>query len=66
MTTLPSLFSDWFAKRGWSIHPHQHAMLDRAEAPALMLIAPTGGGKTLAMAARQTSASAAKVSLSVG
>ena len=48
MTTLPSLFSDWFAKRGWSIHPHQHAMLDRAEAPALMLIAPTGGGKTLA------------------
>ena len=48
MTTLPPLFTDWFAARGWSIHPHQQAMLDRAAAPALLLIAPTGGGKTLA------------------
>ncbi|RYH01146.1 ligase-associated DNA damage response DEXH box helicase [Salipiger sp. IMCC34102] len=45
---LPPLFHDWFAQRGWSVHPHQQAMLDRADAPALLLIAPTGGGKTLA------------------
>ena len=36
------------AAKGWSIHPHQQAMLDRADDPALLLIAPTGGGKTLA------------------
>ncbi|MEP2890259.1 ligase-associated DNA damage response DEXH box helicase [Tateyamaria sp.] len=48
MTTLPPQFSDWFASRGWSIHPHQQDMLDRASDPALLLIAPTGGGKTLA------------------
>ncbi|MCA1774324.1 MAG: ligase-associated DNA damage response DEXH box helicase [Loktanella sp.] len=48
MRPLPPVFADWFASRGWSIHPHQQDMLDRAEAPALLLIAPTGGGKTLA------------------
>ena len=48
MTTLPSAFSDWFAARGWQVHPHQKEMLTRAGEPALMLIAPTGGGKTLA------------------
>ncbi|MEM9788358.1 MAG: ligase-associated DNA damage response DEXH box helicase [Pseudomonadota bacterium] len=48
MTALPAQFDDWFTQRGWSIHPHQQAMLDQANAPALMLIAPTGGGKTLA------------------
>ena len=48
MTTLPQIFHDWFAAKGWSIHPHQQQMLDRAAAPALLLIAPTGGGKTLA------------------
>ena len=48
MTALPSVLTDWFDARGWQIHPHQQAMLDRAEAPALLLIAPTGGGKTLA------------------
>jgi ATP-dependent Lhr-like helicase len=47
MRTLPPLFTDWFAAKGWSIHPHQQDMLDRADAPALLLIAPTGGGKTL-------------------
>lgn len=44
---LPPKFQDWFERRGWSIHPHQQDMLDRADAPALLLIAPTGGGKTL-------------------
>jgi ATP-dependent Lhr-like helicase len=48
MTTLPLAFSNWFAARGWQVHPHQREMLDRAGEPALMLIAPTGGGKTLA------------------
>ena len=48
MTALPSIFRDWFAARGWGIHPHQKAMLEQADAPALLLIAPTGGGKTLA------------------
>jgi ATP-dependent Lhr-like helicase len=45
---LPALFHHWFAGRGWSVHPHQQAMLNRAGDPALLLIAPTGGGKTLA------------------
>ncbi len=48
MTRLPDPFTEWFARRDWSIHPHQQAMLDRAGEPALLLIAPTGGGKTLA------------------
>ena len=48
MTPLAPPLASWFAARGWSLHPHQQAMLDRADAPALLLIAPTGGGKTLA------------------
>ena len=48
MRVLPPKFADWFAQNGWSLHPHQQEMLDRAAAPALLLIAPTGGGKTLA------------------
>ncbi|MEI4261095.1 ligase-associated DNA damage response DEXH box helicase [Roseovarius sp. D0-M9] len=48
MTQLPPKFTDWFAARGWSVHPHQQEMLDRAGDPSLLLIAPTGGGKTLA------------------
>ncbi|MBM1631252.1 ligase-associated DNA damage response DEXH box helicase [Sulfitobacter mediterraneus] len=47
MNALPPKFDQWFASKGWSIHPHQQQMLDRADAPALLLIAPTGGGKTL-------------------
>ena len=49
---MPETFARWFDERGWSIHPHQQAMLDRADAPALLLIAPTGGGKTLALGAQ--------------
>ncbi|PZX19672.1 ATP-dependent Lhr-like helicase [Palleronia aestuarii] len=48
MTALPPRFRDWFATRGWTVHPHQVDMLERADDPALLLIAPTGGGKTLA------------------
>jgi ATP-dependent Lhr-like helicase len=48
MTALPPALSDWFAAKGWSLHPHQIDMLAKALAPATLLIAPTGGGKTLA------------------
>ncbi len=48
MTPLPPALQRWFDARGWEIHPHQHAMLERARHPAVLLIAPTGGGKTLA------------------
>ncbi|KAA9010274.1 ligase-associated DNA damage response DEXH box helicase [Histidinibacterium aquaticum] len=46
--TLPARFQTWFDSRGWQPHPHQLDMLERADDPALLLIAPTGGGKTLA------------------
>jgi ATP-dependent helicase Lhr and Lhr-like helicase len=46
--TLPLTLTDWFATKGWSLHPHQQAMLARAADLATLLIAPTGGGKTLA------------------
>ena len=47
--TLPEPFSTWFAARGWSPRPHQMAMVAAAKAgEGALLIAPTGGGKTLA------------------
>jgi len=46
---LPARFADWFAVRGWTPRPHQLAMLEKAAAGrSALLIAPTGGGKTLA------------------
>ncbi|MGV6812090.1 MAG: ligase-associated DNA damage response DEXH box helicase [Brevirhabdus sp.] len=48
MTGLPPRFANWFDARGWAAHPHQLELLARADDPALLLIAPTGGGKTLA------------------
>ncbi|GGC06288.1 DNA ligase-associated DEXH box helicase [Marivita lacus] len=48
MTALPASLQTWFDTRGWAIHLHQQDMLDRASDPCLLLIAPTGGGKTLA------------------
>ena len=46
---LPPAFRDWFAGRGWSIRPHQLEMIAKARAGRdALLIAPTGGGKTLA------------------
>ena len=38
----------WFASQGWTLHPHQTEMLAQASNPATLLVAPTGGGKTLA------------------
>ncbi|MGB0438544.1 MAG: ligase-associated DNA damage response DEXH box helicase [Paracoccaceae bacterium] len=48
MTSLAPALRSWFDTKGWQIHPHQRTLLDRAAEPALLLIAPTGGGKTLA------------------
>ncbi|MBK4214391.1 ligase-associated DNA damage response DEXH box helicase [Paracoccus caeni] len=44
--TLPPEFQDWFTRQGWQPHPHQLQLL-KARRDSL-LIAPTGGGKTLA------------------
>ncbi len=48
MRDLPDQIESWFAAQGWQIHPHQRDMLARAADPATLLIAPTGGGKTMA------------------
>ncbi len=46
---LPPRFRDWFAGRGWSPRSHQLEMIAHARAGRdALLIAPTGGGKTLA------------------
>ena len=48
MPDLPANFAAWFARKGWELHPHQADLLAYATEPATLLIAPTGGGKTLA------------------
>ncbi|NNL19084.1 MAG: ligase-associated DNA damage response DEXH box helicase [Boseongicola sp.] len=48
MSAIPPNFHGWFASRGWTIHPHQQEVAARAASASLLLIAPTGGGKTLA------------------
>ena len=46
---LPEPFAGWFRTRGWQPHAHQLELLDHARAGRdTLLIAPTGGGKTLA------------------
>jgi ATP-dependent Lhr-like helicase len=46
---LPEVFTRWFAGRGWQPRAHQLALLAKARANrSVLLIAPTGGGKTLA------------------
>lgn len=46
---LPAAFQEWFAARGWSPRPHQLELLRRtSEGRSVLLIAPTGAGKTLA------------------
>lgn len=46
---MPEPFTDWFARQGWSLRPHQADMIAAAQAnQSALLIAPTGGGKTLA------------------
>ena len=46
---LPDMFTRWFASRGWIPRMHQLELLAKAQARrSVLLIAPTGGGKTLA------------------
>ncbi|MEO1193899.1 MAG: ligase-associated DNA damage response DEXH box helicase [Pseudomonadota bacterium] len=46
---LPQSFRDWFARRGWQPHAHQLALLEAVQGGrSALLVAPTGGGKTLA------------------
>ena len=46
---LPDVFARWFASRGWQPRAHQLDLLAKARAGrSTLLIAPTGGGKTLA------------------
>ena len=47
--TLPRPFLKWFAEKGWSPRAHQLELLARAQSGEnMLLIAPTGAGKTLA------------------
>ena len=47
--TLSPLFADWFARRGWSARRHQLEMIAAGQrGEHALLVAPTGGGKTLA------------------
>ncbi len=49
LSTLPPRFAAWFEGRGWAPRAHQLAMVEKARAGRnALLIAPTGGGKTLA------------------
>ena len=46
---LPEVFARWFASRGWTPRAHQLDLLAHArDGRSALLIAPTGGGKTLA------------------
>ena len=46
---LPDVFARWFASRGWAPRAHQLELLAKArDGRSVLLIAPTGGGKTLA------------------
>ena len=46
---LPDVFVRWFASRGWTPRAHQLDLLAKAQTGrSVLLIAPTGGGKTLA------------------
>src|SRR3954470_1842344 len=47
--SLPEPFLQWFASRGWAPREHQLELLAKARAGrSVLLIAPTGAGKTLA------------------
>src|SRR6267142_4813308 len=49
VASLPEPFERWFASRGWAPRAHQLELLAKARAGrSVLLIAPTGAGKTLA------------------
>ncbi len=46
---LPKTFRDWFEQRGWEPREHQLDLLAKAgQGRSVLLVAPTGAGKTLA------------------
>ncbi|OYX51387.1 MAG: DNA ligase-associated DEXH box helicase [Alphaproteobacteria bacterium 32-64-14] len=46
---LPPRFAAWFGARGWELRPHQAGLIAAARrGQGGLVIAPTGGGKTLA------------------
>ncbi|MBZ6078607.1 ligase-associated DNA damage response DEXH box helicase [Microvirga puerhi] len=46
---LPKVFRDWFKSRGWEPRAHQLELATKArEGRSVLLVAPTGAGKTLA------------------
>src|SRR5829696_991707 len=46
---LPKTFCDWFKSRGWKPRAHQLDLLAKAgQGRSVLLVAPTGAGKTLA------------------
>jgi ATP-dependent Lhr-like helicase len=46
---LPDRFAHWFAARDWQPRAHQLALIEQASrGQSVLLVAPTGGGKTLA------------------
>ncbi|WP_413208081.1 ligase-associated DNA damage response DEXH box helicase [Rhodospirillum sp. A1_3_36] len=46
---LPAALDRWFVDQGWALHGHQRRLITlAAEGRSCLLIAPTGGGKTLA------------------
>ncbi len=47
MKSLPTIFTQWLEKRSWTLHPHQLRLIEAADLPAQLLVAPTGSGKTL-------------------
>jgi ATP-dependent Lhr-like helicase len=48
LPALPDIFEAWFHSRGWAPRAHQREMVAAANADEdALLIAPTGGGKTL-------------------
>ena len=48
-TVLPEQFSKWFTARKWQVRSHQLEVLETTnQGQSCLLVAPTGGGKTLA------------------
>ena len=46
---LPDRFAAWFSARGWAPRPHQIRLLEAGrDGRSVLLVAPTGAGKTLA------------------
>ncbi len=49
LSLLPPRFAEWFGMRGWELRSHQAGLIESARrGVGGLVIAPTGGGKTLA------------------